>query len=206
MLGGGENSFPHEYSVSGWFKWAPHTVVPWRFCFRLTINEKAINNDYARLGDRVLALWLGSNVHLHWTTYTYTDLNGNGQPLTSGADFQTGGQHFNWHFVYYGYSRTERKAYAYVKFPKEEKTFTFKDINHYLPEKFFLLFKDARYPPYVGQQAYFTVVLGAGAFRMSKDYTHKDQIFGFEKGIDSLQNKKAEPFDLGKVDKDIKDA
>jgi len=78
-IGGGDNSFPHEYSVSGWFRWSPHDVVPWRLVFRFTINEKAINMDHARLGDRTLSVWMGQNAFFYWTTYSYTDLNGNGK-------------------------------------------------------------------------------------------------------------------------------
>jgi len=73
-----------------------------------------------------------------------------------------------------------------VKYPAEDKTITYTDVNHYLAEKFYLLFRDERYKSYVGQQAYFTVNLGLGAFRMNKDYTHNDKIFGFEKGLESL--------------------
>lgn len=48
--------------------------------FRLTINDKQLNKNDSRLGDRDLAVWVGKTGILHFTTYTYTDLEGNGNP------------------------------------------------------------------------------------------------------------------------------
>jgi hypothetical protein len=42
VVGGGENVFPSEYSVGGWFKWAG-AYNGWATMFRLTINDKPIN-------------------------------------------------------------------------------------------------------------------------------------------------------------------
>lgn len=51
--------------------------------FRLTINNDAVNENVAKLGDRDLGLWIGnqqtSNI-MAFATYTYTDLAGNGNP------------------------------------------------------------------------------------------------------------------------------
>lgn len=47
VIGGGENSFPHEYSVGGWFKWSG-AYDGWHTIFRLTINNKPENLDAAR--------------------------------------------------------------------------------------------------------------------------------------------------------------
>lgn len=57
----------------------------------------------------------------------------------------------NWHYLYYGYSRIERKAHGYIKYTSDEKTITYADTNHYLAEKFYLLLRDERYPSYIGQ-------------------------------------------------------
>lgn len=88
VIGGGENAFPLEYSVSGWFKWKPFEQIPWRFLFRLTINDKASNKDASVLGDRTLALWHGQNQFYYWTTYSYNDMHGNGNAdINSGTTF-----------------------------------------------------------------------------------------------------------------------
>lgn len=52
-----------QYSVRGWFKWSEpgdESKADWYNIFRLTINsfDKEENQDYAMIGDRVLALWL----------------------------------------------------------------------------------------------------------------------------------------------------
>lgn len=48
--------------------------------FRVTVYPEGLNQNYKRLGDRVLTGWVGTNDggSLHMPTYTYTDLNGNG--------------------------------------------------------------------------------------------------------------------------------
>lgn len=50
--------------------------------FRVTINEEGFNGNASKLGDRVLACWVGTpeNGILHFTTYTYNNLNGGGVP------------------------------------------------------------------------------------------------------------------------------
>lgn len=40
VVGGGDQAFPTEYAVSGWFKWAGDYVADFHFIFRLTINGK----------------------------------------------------------------------------------------------------------------------------------------------------------------------
>jgi hypothetical protein len=42
-----------------------------------------------------------------------------------------------WHFIYFGYSWVERKAYAFVKFFDREEGAVYMNVNHYLAEKFF---------------------------------------------------------------------
>ena len=45
-VGGADASFPHEYSVSGWFKWVGPYTADWHLVFRLTNNNKPDNQDY----------------------------------------------------------------------------------------------------------------------------------------------------------------
>lgn len=42
----GENAFPKEYSVSGWFKWDGPYTADWHLVFRLTNNKREENTDY----------------------------------------------------------------------------------------------------------------------------------------------------------------
>jgi hypothetical protein len=63
--------------VAGWFKWTPIKQQPWHLAFRVTINDKKTNKNFKMLGDRDLALWVGTGIYA-FATYTYTDLNGNG--------------------------------------------------------------------------------------------------------------------------------
>jgi hypothetical protein len=50
--------------------------------FRVTVFSEGLNLNYKRLGDRTFAAWVGTAEGgiLHLTTYTYTNLNGDGNP------------------------------------------------------------------------------------------------------------------------------
>jgi hypothetical protein len=74
QLGGGENMFPHEYSVGGWFKWTG-AFNGWHMMYRLTINNKPDNQDASRLGDRTLAVFFHPNMHYYPATYHYVNMN-----------------------------------------------------------------------------------------------------------------------------------
>lgn len=73
--------------------------------FRLTINPEGVNQNAARLGDRTLSGWVGTAEGgiLHFPTYTYTDLNGNGNPNYF-KNIKDNDRHFGWHFIHFGYS------------------------------------------------------------------------------------------------------
>jgi hypothetical protein len=75
----GKKPFPTEYSVSGWFKWDGEYKGDWHSVFRLTINNKADNADYRRLGDRVLTVFANIQEFLHFPTYKYTGMKGEGE-------------------------------------------------------------------------------------------------------------------------------
>lgn len=60
-IGGGENAFPHDYSVSGWFRWTPmDNQREWHFAFRLTMNEPSMKEENI-LGSRDLSMWVGTH-------------------------------------------------------------------------------------------------------------------------------------------------
>jgi len=73
LVGGGDNMFPPEYFVAGWFKWSG-PYVGWHMAYRLTMNNKADNSDASKLGDRTLSLFLHPNLHYYISTYHYSNM------------------------------------------------------------------------------------------------------------------------------------
>lgn len=61
-------------------------------------------------------------------------------------------------------------------------------MNHYLAPKFYAYIgKDFTSPNnYNGKIGYFSVNLGAGAFKDGRDFGHKDDVFGITIGIGKL--------------------
>ena len=55
-------------------------MEPWHLAFRLHQNKGMDNANAAKLGDRTLAAFAGNNGNYAITTYTYTNLNGEGDP------------------------------------------------------------------------------------------------------------------------------
>lgn len=93
--------------------------------FRLTINDEEHNDNAGKLGDRDLAAWVGSSGNLHFATYSYVDLHGNGNP-NAHHDIAYDDFINHWHWVYFGYSREERKAFVRVMINEStDETFTF---------------------------------------------------------------------------------
>lgn len=135
--------------------------------FRLTPNSPSIELNWRRLGDRDLTLWLGRGAGgiYHYSTYSYTNLNGAGRSNWP-QNVRHFGRHVKWHYVYFGYSKTDKKAFAYVKFHDKEESRVWNNVNHYYAEKFLLyVAKDRHYNAYNGEVAYFNYVSGEGAFR-----------------------------------------
>lgn len=65
-----------------------------------------MNKGYRLLGDRVLNAWVGKPAGgiLHFPTYTYNDLQGNGvSNLYKNVNHNN--KHLKWHFIYFGYSK-----------------------------------------------------------------------------------------------------
>jgi len=58
------------------------------------------------LGDRTLTMWVGTPEGgiLHFPTYTYTDMNGNGN-RNHVQNIQHQQRLIRWFYVYYGYSK-----------------------------------------------------------------------------------------------------
>ena len=60
------------------------------------------------------------------------------------------GRNTEWHFVYFGYSKTERRAFFFVKFRNGFLSLNYANINHFIAEKLFFAIRDSRYPNYNG--------------------------------------------------------
>lgn len=144
LIGGGDNAFPHEYSVGGWFKWNG-AYSGWHSIFRLTINNKTDNQDASRLGDRVLNLWVHPNLNFYPATYSYTTMNMEGDANKNSA-VSHGGINTQWHHIYYGYSKIQKRAYFQASFKSSSLPLDQPNTNHYWSEKFWFLLKDSRYP------------------------------------------------------------
>lgn len=112
-VGDDKSMFPQEYAISGWFKWSPVAQAAWHNIFRVQIKTPSTDNF---LGDRTLTLWLGAQEGgiYHFPTYTYSNMNGGGN-ANYFKNLAHKNRHTKWHFVYYGYSKKDSTAYAYVK-------------------------------------------------------------------------------------------
>ena len=96
----------------------------------------------------------------------------------------------SWHYIYFGYSRPLRRAFAFFQFKNGVKTLDYTNINHYLSERFFFVQRDARYNNYNGQIALQQVILGTGAFKPSTDNHNTDgDIFNYAAGLAKLAPK-----------------
>lgn len=172
VIGGGDKAFPVEYSVSGWYKWTGPYAADWHLVFRLTMNSKADNQDYQRMGDRVLTVFANKANFYHCPTYKYVNMNAAGD-----ANVVQNQQHDGliqaWHYVYFGYSRTAKRAFVFIQFKNGVKTLDYPNVNHYLTERFFFVQRDARYQNYNGQIALQQVILGNGAFKAATDNHNK---------------------------------
>jgi hypothetical protein len=75
-----EASFPHEYAVSGWFRWKsiPNQQA-WHIVFNLGSIEPKNYGNSVNLGDLDLGVWVGSSNFLQFQTYNYANMQGAGQ-------------------------------------------------------------------------------------------------------------------------------
>jgi hypothetical protein len=97
------------------------------------------------------------------------------------------GYNQDWHFVYFGYSKAEQRAFAWISWRNGVQKLDFPKARHYWSEKFYFLLKDARYQFYSGQVALVNVILGKGAFRVAEDYGGDPDIFNFKSGSDKFK-------------------
>lgn len=161
-----------QYSVKGWFKWTqPEEEADWYNIFRLTTNNfaKDENQDYARIGDRTLALWLNKAGFLHFTTHSYADdWSGPGSSNLT-KDEETSNDLFSWIFVYFGYSYVEKKATYHIRFEDHVVSGAFDNVNHFIPYWLgFYLGKDPVYKGFNGKMSMFQLQFGPKAFVTGK--------------------------------------
>jgi len=135
------------------------------------------------LGDRTLAAWIGSEGEYTFATYHYSDLIGNGN-ANSVKTVEHEGTHTVWNFIYFGYSRKSREAFAFIKFMHKEHTIKWETHNHFLTKKFYVLIgRDPFYPFWNGKIAHFRMHFGRGAYRT--EYFGSEE-FALTEGIKEL--------------------
>ncbi|CAD8155184.1 unnamed protein product [Paramecium octaurelia] len=157
---------PDEYAVQGWFKWEETDLQEnWHTMFRL--SNTPIRKQQILLGERVLAAWLGKpkGGQIHFSTYSYANMKGSGNP-NAHQYVQHQDQHLHWHFVYFGYSREQRKAYAQVLFKHvHAKSLSFVNVNHFVsPKHYFYFGRERQFPVYSGFMAYLEVFFCKGSY------------------------------------------
>lgn len=95
-----------------------------------------------------------------------------------------------WFFVYFGYSKNERKAFVACKFTTGIETIEYNNVNHYYTPKFYVYTgKDQQFPGFNGKLGYVNFVLGEGSFRSSPNFKHPSDVFGHEEGESALLKK-----------------
>lgn len=58
---------------------------------------------------------------------------------------------FDWFFVYFGYSKNEKKAFVAVRFSTGIETLEYNNVNHYYTPKFYTFVgKDMHFPGFNG--------------------------------------------------------
>lgn len=132
----------------------------------MSIHDDATLQNAQNQGDRDLSAFVGSGEGgvYAFATYTYTNLVGAGNPnvyklVKYGAEIQ------KWHFIYFGYNRNTRRAFAFVEFEGRREEADFPTTNHYLARNLYLyVAKDKFYPTYSGKLSNLKMVLCNGAF------------------------------------------
>ena len=88
-----------------------------------------------------------------------------------------------WHFIYFGYSKTENRAYGFVKTRTGATVLNWANTKHYWAERFFFTLKDQWSAIWPGQTSLVNVNLGRGAFRAhDSDYNVERDLFAFGLG------------------------
>jgi hypothetical protein len=117
-------------------------------------------------------------------------MNGNGN-ANYNKNIPHKNRHLNWHFIYFGYSRDERKARVYVKFTEGEEELNYDNVNHYIPSKLYVyLGHDMPTDTfYSGQIGYARVVLGQGSYKKDNNFDVPNDPFAFSAGLTKLLGK-----------------
>jgi len=155
----------HEYAWYGWNKWEGHKDE-WNIIGRLTWSEKHTNLDW--WNDRILTVWAGAG----WLQFSTNHFRPGGPDVFS-QYFLTnnigwGNVYYNWFFLYIGYSYTEKRATAYLKFADGfELDVPFpRDMTQGLCDRMvFMQGKDKYFTAFNGYMNGYRVEYGPGAFR-----------------------------------------
>ena len=114
-----ENEGVLEYSIFGWYRYIPlPDRDPMLLIMRLTNNEASYRTDYQTVGDRTLAVYLGTREYV-FATYTLgnvdSEMNANiKNSVAFGSDIGI------WTYVWFGYHWGKGIANGVVKFPERD--------------------------------------------------------------------------------------
>lgn len=173
-----------EYSVSGWSRWVdPATIGPWHLLVRLAVIRPDTLENLSRAGDRTLAIWKGAG-YFHFATYTTNQENAVNANAVQNCDYD-GYLHYSWFYVYFGYSKKQQKAHAYIKYTTREHHLEW-TVNHYAPTIFTMLIqKDKWHPGINGFMKQWYLNSGEGAYRLKEyDDGETEKItFGYGAGL-----------------------
>jgi hypothetical protein len=76
-----------------------------------------------------------------------------------------------------------------VKWFNGDNNLKYENINHYFAERFWLwTAKDRYHSAFNGRIGYLNVNLGDGSFRIKDDFTHPNDIYGYDKGFKALRS------------------
>ena len=67
----------------------------------------------------------------HFATYHYDNINGKGNPNVV-RENKYEGDLWRWHFVYFGYSRIKREAYAHIEYASRTVSHKLIRLNHFM--------------------------------------------------------------------------
>jgi hypothetical protein len=139
------------------------------------------------MGDRDLTFFIGTAAGgiIHFTTYTYVNIHAGGNVnVVQNVPYES--DLTRWHYIYYGYSKPEKEAYAFIEFHDRTVKVPFKNINHYLPNHIYMwVGRDKWHSTYSGRIAHLVFNGGKGAFRRD-DYGVKKDPFNYQLGRDKF--------------------
>lgn len=112
-------------------------------------------------------------------------------------------RHEDWFFTYFGYSKTEAKAFVYVKWADSEDTLVYDNVNHYLAAEFIIFIgRDKHFKGFSGKLGFINFNIGNGAYSKDGFKEHPKDAFGFKSGIDKLAKTADSQVQPGQVIKD----